>query len=298
MSASHLTPATKAKRAQFAQFVAQVLADEAAVTAVLGIGSIASGHMRPDSDIDAVVFMDPFDPYIVPAEAYWNPADDTFHSIFTDDDDLRQNGLQVDFLRLRWREWSSPGAEWSEPRKAEFASGWIVHDKTGELADLIAQKTAYDPQERQTRLDEAIIWLDQHLFWGGDTLWAELGGAIALDRMAAAYHYLVQALFALNGRWRPWRNREMQALLALPWLPDNFAERVLLAANTPSLDEAGFQARLQTLRDLFNELLRRLSDTGDYSPTPIDQAFMRVNEEPGRAWNMDEWNKFRQVRKL
>jgi hypothetical protein len=37
---------------------------------------------------------------------------------------------------------------------------------------------------------------------------------------------------------------------------------------------------------------------GDYSNTPIDQAFIRSSEEPGRAWNIDEWNKFRRARLL
>jgi hypothetical protein len=31
---------------------------------------------------------------------------------------------------------------------------------------------------------------------------------------------------------------------------------------------------------------------------PVDQAFLRLHEEPGRAWNMEEWNKFRIARKL
>lgn len=293
-----MTPATEEKRKQFLRFIEQVLAPETAVIGVVGIGSIATGHMRPDSDIDAVIFLDPFDYYIVPAEAIWHPATDTFHSIFASNETLHKEGVQVDFLRVNYQQWAKDDFTWTEGYKAEISTGWLAYDKNGKTASLIAQKTAYDDEERIHRLDEAIIWLDQHLSTNLKKMWDSLGPAIALDRLEAAYSYLVQALFALNRRWQPWRNREMQHLLTLPWLPDNFDERIMVAANAPSLDFAGFEERAKALKSLFNDVLSRLIDQGDYSPTPVDQAFLRSNEEPGRAWNMEEWNKFRQVRKL
>ena len=81
-----MTPATKEKRQQLLNFIEQVLAPEEAVKGVVGIGSIASGHMHPDSDIDAVIFLDPFDLFIVPAESWWNPTDGSYHSIFEEKD--------------------------------------------------------------------------------------------------------------------------------------------------------------------------------------------------------------------
>lgn len=62
------SPATIEKRTALLNFVDSVLAPEPAIQAVVGIGSIASGLARPDSDIDAVALFDPLDPYIVPAE--------------------------------------------------------------------------------------------------------------------------------------------------------------------------------------------------------------------------------------
>ncbi|HEX6384055.1 MAG TPA: nucleotidyltransferase domain-containing protein [Anaerolineae bacterium] len=289
-----MTPATEQKRKQFNDFIQRVLAPEPAVKGVVGIGSIATGHMRSDSDVDAVVFFDPLDCYIVPAEAIWRADDNTFHSIF----DNEVEGLPVDFLRLDWQEWSDPDFEWPEGRRAELAMGWVAFDPSGELARLIAERTTYRDDMRLERLDEAIIWLDQHLSSGKpQAIWDELGPAIAHDRLQAAYDYLVQALFAYNRQWRVWRNREMDALLSLAWLPKNFQERVLVAANAPSLNEDGYQARVDSLRALFNDLLEQLIANGDYSPTPIDQAFIRRSEEPGRSWNMDEWNKFRRARR-
>jgi predicted nucleotidyltransferase len=72
------------------------------VQGVLVVGSVAAGTARNDSDIDAVVFFDPLDLYIVPAESIWREADGSFHSIFVDDTDIQENGLQVDLKRLNW----------------------------------------------------------------------------------------------------------------------------------------------------------------------------------------------------
>jgi len=101
---------------------------------------------------------------------------------------------------------------------------------------------------------------------------------------------LAQALFAYNRRWRPWRNREMSSLLALPWLPQGFADRVLGALSAPSPDYSGYLARVDSLRSLFQDLSRRLVADGEYSVDVVGEAFVRSREEPGRAWNMDGWN--------
>ena len=66
-----MTPATEEKRRQLQQFIEAVLVGETAVKGVVAIGSMATGHMTPQSDIDAIIFLDPFDLYIVPAEAVW-----------------------------------------------------------------------------------------------------------------------------------------------------------------------------------------------------------------------------------
>lgn len=294
-----MTPITAEKREQLQQFVDRVLLGDTAVKGIVGIGSIASGAMHAASDVDAAVFLDPFDYFVVPAEAIWDPTSDTFHSIFTTDPALRARGLELDFLRLDWPQWSAPDFAWPEGYRAELSAGWLVYDRDGDVAPLIAQKCAYPDDLRLARLDEALVSLEQHLAPDKPQLiWENHGTAVAHDRLGAAYDYLVGALFAYNRRWRSWRNREMSALLQLPWLPDHFAARVLVAANAPTLDYGGYMARADALSALFAELLAQLVANGDYSHAPIDQAFMRLHDEPGRAWNMDEWQKLRLVRRL
>ncbi|MAT98913.1 MAG: hypothetical protein CL608_17350 [Anaerolineaceae bacterium] len=273
----------------------KVLLPETAVQAAVGIGSIATGRMRPDSDIDIILFLDPYDLYIVPAEAIWLEADDSFHSIFSEDEAIQQ-GLQLDFMRYSWQQWRDPAFAWPEERLSELASGWIAYDRHGEVSQQIQQRSTYPDELRQARLDEAITWLDQHLGWGSPQKnWEALGPAIAHDRLQAAYHYLVDGLFAYNRRWRIWRNRQMSGLLQLPWLPDGLASDILLVANAPSLNHEGYQARVDKLTFYFEAFQKQLIADGDYKE-PVDEAFIRSSEEPGRAWNMAEWNAKRQAR--
>jgi predicted nucleotidyltransferase len=286
-----MTPATQIKRNELKAFIERVLEPAAAVQGVVGIGSIATGNMRPDSDIDIVVFFDPLDWYIIPGEFLWRPSDGTFHEIFTDDAAVLKDSIALDCRRIDLQRWSDPVFVWPEARRAEFSSGWIAFDRSGRVTELIAKHTAYSENLRQSRQDNSITWHDQHLAGDGpQKRWDSLGSAIAHDRLQSAYHNLVEALFTYNQAWLPWRNRQMDALLNLAWLPENFNERVLQAANAPSLDHKGYMARVEVLRSLFDDLLDRFIADGLYSAAPIDQAFIRSHEEPGYAWNMDEWN--------
>ncbi len=290
-----MTPATKEKRAQFLEFIERVLLPETAVQAIIGIGSIATGRMRPDSDIDAILFLDPFDPYIVPAEAKWLAEDDSFHSIFSKDEAIQQ-GLQLDFKRVDWQKWRDPAFHWPEEQVSALIGSWIVHDRLGEVTRQIQERAVYPDNVRQVRLDEAITGLDQHLGWGSPQKnWDNLGAAIAHDRLQSAYDYLVDGLFAYNGRWRVWRDRQMSSLLQLPWLPEGLADEILLVANASSLDYVGYMARVEKLTAYFEALQQQLIADGDYTE-PIDEAFIRNHEEPGRAWNMMEWNAKRRKR--
>jgi len=286
-----MTPATEQKRNELRFFVDRVLAPEQAVQGVVGIGSIASGRMRPDSDIDIVVFLEPIDWYVIPGEFIWRPSDATFHSIFTPEADVHQEGIEIDCIRLDLRQWASADFEWPAGRRAELSQGWLAFDRNDRVRQLIDEQTVYPESLRQQRLDEAVTWLDQHLGDDGpEVRWQSLGPQIAFDRLGAAYHYLVAALFAYNRAWRPWRNRQMESLLVLPWLPERLEQRILIAANGQGIDEQAYWARVQALTGLYNDLLDRLVADGFYIEDPIGEAFVRAHDEPGYAWNMDEWN--------
>jgi predicted nucleotidyltransferase len=284
------TKATLQKRAELTDFINQELKSKPAIQGVVGIGSIASGLARPDSDIDAIVILDPFDGYIVPAEFKWNPVTGTFHSIFAAESAI-EKCIQFDFYRLDLRQWRDPAYAWPEGRCAELRQGWLAFDREGIVAKLIASRTAYTERIRLAKLDEALTWLDQHLSENAPPIyWESLGPIIAHDQLQAAYSYLVQALFAYNGCWRPWRNREMASLINLSWLPPQFVDQVLVFQNPAATEYEGYLQRVEVLQQLFQALLKRLVDDQVYGDDMIGEAFRRGHEEPGRAWNMEDWN--------
>jgi hypothetical protein len=286
----NMTPATIEKRHALQAFIERVVQPIQPVVGLVGIGSIAMGTARPDSDIDLVALLDPFDRYALPAEAIWRPEDGSFHSIFREIE-----GLQIDIARMD----CSPGniTPILEGRRAELHHGWLAFDRDGRAATIIAEWIRYDDTLRISRLDEAFTWLDQHL--GEDTpaiRWQTLGPLIAHDRLNAAYTYLVQALFALNRSWQPWRNREIEALLRLPLLPAHLSERLLAAACPPNIERTGYDQRVQVLRELMAETIVLAQAEDLYFNDPLDEAFIRSHEEPGRAWNLAEWNSLHQQR--
>ncbi len=292
-----ITAATSQKRQQLRLFIEREVKPDPAVQGMIVIGSVGSGQARPDSDIDAIVFLNPDNPYAVPAECLWCPADSSYHSIFSESPDL-EACVQFDFTRLDLSRWADPGYVWPEARRAELASGWIAFDRSEWIGDLIAARTLYPNGLRESRLDESITWLDQHLSDDRPWIrWESLGPAIAHDRLNAAYTHLVQALFAYHRRWRPWRNLEMTALLDLPWLPEDFETRYLDAMHATSLDDEGYTARVEALRGLFRDLLNHLVKNGEYDEAPIREAFIRSHDEPGRSWNMEEWKAGHRSRK-
>ena len=119
------TSATIQKQQDLMVFIERKLVPDPAVQAVIGIGSIASGLARSDSDIDAIIFLDPFDWYIIPAEFKWCPDDDSFRSIFSQSSGS-EKWVQFDFTRFDLTQWANSSFEWPEERCAELHEGWLL----------------------------------------------------------------------------------------------------------------------------------------------------------------------------
>jgi len=291
------TPATERKRQALLTLIERELAPAAAVQAVLAVGSVANGRARPDSDIDAVVWLEPYDLYIVPAEFIWRPSDGSFRSIFSHEAE-RDEDAQFDLHRLDMAVWSQPGHIWPEGFLAELSSAWWAFCRTPQIAAWVTAHTAYPETLRRNRLDEALVWLDQHLADDGpQRCWQSLGPLVAHDRLWAAYDWLVQALCAYNRRWRPWRSREMEYLLALPWLPAGLAEQIGVLQCPPGQGLDAYLAQVASLQALYDALCRHLIATGEYGEDLVSEAFVRKYNEPGRAGNMEEWIRIKAARR-
>ena len=75
-----MNAATKKKRTELSKFFQQEIIPETSIQGVVVIGSVAKGIAQPDSDIDAVVFLEPIDLFAIPAEFKWRLDDGSFHT--------------------------------------------------------------------------------------------------------------------------------------------------------------------------------------------------------------------------
>lgn len=279
------------KLQQLADYTRTQLAHHEAVHGVVAVGSVAIGRARPGSDIDAVVFLDPLDLYLSPAEFVWRPADNTYHSIFSDDPELDRVGIQFDLHRLDLATWRSPDFSWPEPQRAGLADGRIVYDPTGQIDALIRARTTMSDEERLRILDESI-GMASWLIPDDDAAahWSKLGTAEAFDRLQAGHEELTRGLFAYHRKWRPWRNRQLRGLQQLDWLPAGFRDNPTSLGATDGHDLDAYRRRAAALRTALAELIAKLQADGIYGDDPDNEAFIRLHNEPGRAWNMDDWN--------
>jgi Nucleotidyltransferase domain len=282
-----MNPATNRKRIELSRFIQQEIIKELSVQGVVVIGSVAKGIARADSDIDAVVFLEPFDLYAIPAEFKWRSDDGTFHGIFSE----VENSIQLDFKRLDLQEWSKSTHVWPESICAELSEGWLAFDRNSHIQKLVAERTYFNDEIRQERLDDAIVHIDWLLRDSTvEQTWEIFGATIAHYRLHPAYDYLTQALFAYNRRWRTLRSRELSDLLKLPWLPEKFNEQLIFATNALSVTKDDYHQRVTILQHFFNELRTKCQQDGLYSGDALSEAFIRLHDEPGRNWNMEEWN--------
>lgn len=125
-------------------YIERHCADEHAVQAVIALGRLARGLATPESDIDAIVFLDPWDPYAVPAGFVWLPADFQTHlkqalasgTLDKASFDLRTGALRLLMLQVRER-----GIYQEDPVGEAFIRGY---DEPGRTWNLREWKKLYD----------------------------------------------------------------------------------------------------------------------------------------------------------
>ena len=280
---------TEQKRKELTKYIQAEVIKESSIQGIVVIGSVAKGTARSDSDIDAVVFLEPYDPYAVPAESKWKTDTRKYYGVFSD----VRGYIQLDFFkRVDLQKWSQPNHEWPDAICAELSEGWIAFDRKDQIKQLIAEKTIYKDKIRQARLDEALTKLDWLLKDSTiERTWDTLGDKFAHYRLHSAFDYLLQSIFAYNRRWRTLRSRELADLVNMQWLPKEFDENLLKLTNALTETRTGYLERAKSMKQCFDEVIERCQQDGLYGKYAVSEAFIRLHDEPGRDWNMEEWNR-------
>jgi hypothetical protein len=288
------TAATERKRSDLLFLIDKLLRAHCEVEGVVAVGSVGTGHAQITSDIDAIIFMDPIDHFIVPAESIWCPWDDSFHSIFIQDEKIQADGIHLDAMLRDLGQWSDRSFIWPEYDRAGLADGWVAFDRSSKVAKLIESRTCYDNDTRISRLDEFILSVDNEIEQNDlERNWERYGPFVCFGRLDAVWDSIIAGLFAYNRRWRFHRDRESDFVCRLNWLPANFQERIMDAVYGVSVNQDGYLRRAQRLQEISAEIITALKEEGLYGDDPASEAFIRSHADPGRAWNMAEWNQHR-----
>lgn len=287
------TPDTLRLRRLLDRFLQRHARSHQCVRAVVVYGSVALGTAGPDSDLDAFVVMDPVDTALLPAEAIWNPERDDFRSIFSKEP-LAAGELQLDLARVSLEAWTSE-EPWPTATRAALTHRWVAFERPGtDIEALISARTAMADIERRELIDRALLDADGLLedpaaLWQQDPL-------RALDALNLQWEAILAATFAINRVWLPYRGRAMRSLRLLPWRGALTDEALPACIAGEGRERDAFLARAEVLTTVSEGILERLQDEPDYGEDPIFAAFLRTHDEPGRAWNLAEWNAARAAR--
>ncbi len=253
--------------------------------AALVVGSVAHGEARADSDVDCVLVFDTLDEAIVPAEFVWVPATDTYHTIFeVEASDV--GGIQIDAKRVALADFR--GQEWPESFKHELAHAIVLSDRRQSVAAILEGRLAYPESLRLSRIRDHVGWAGYYLEEWRLLSWLDRGGIEgAHDQLTAAFEEIIQLLHTYHREWMPWRYRWMVSAQRLPWLPDDYARRVVEVTSRIAATKESVLTRRSEFVLMLDTILDRLESEGLLAG--LDEAFIASHPGLGYAHNFDAW---------
>lgn len=137
----------------------------------------------------------------------------------------------------------------------EIACCKPLRDPSGVLASLKESVATYPPKLK-IRIIQDSLWLAEFSFLHAFMYFASDGGDVpnTVATMTRIYHYLVQALYALNGCYLVNDKRSLREIEAFPRVPEKFGERVSAILGHPGENSEALNESLRRLKCVFDEI--------------------------------------------
>jgi hypothetical protein len=150
---------------------------------------------------------------------------------------------------------------WPEAKKEAYAyTSEVVYDREGRVRRLIETKTRFDTAERTRRLARIAVQVP----WSG---WLNPRRQLkrglvtcAHDLLNDACELMIEALFLINGRYRPHRKWRLAVAENLPLKPARFSQLIREAMLIFSFDDSDVERRIAAVEELWPPLLDRALD--------------------------------------
>lgn len=217
-----------------------------AIPGVVGLtlnGGLSRGYADHLSEIDVTFFLTP--------DAYqrWQAGKAPFGTGIQKIDGMLYDIKVLNLAAERSRTWDMV-TRWD----ASYTE--ILHDPSGEIAALLAEKLAERPSPQEAGGPMFAAWWYFEL---AGTIWIHRGDAVQGHLMLTqAIVELVKAVFLINGEYIPHEKWLIHMSRSLAWTPPDWETRLTsaLCDLTPTVD--GLRQRQQAIASLWHELDRAL----------------------------------------
>jgi hypothetical protein len=266
-------------RQGIAQQMASLLASQPVVSAVLVMGSVASGHVDERSDVDLLVIcrseMLPLaerEHLLAQVGTDWRFQETQAHPLFAEVDvDGHVDGVlvTVHYQTVAWiemvlRQVIEQGAITTEQMPfrpytllALLQRGWLLYDQDGLVGSWREYMHTFPPLLKTNLLRWFIPRLEEQVDELVATAERDLGPRAFLFHLNWAVDALIEILLALNEVYDPAdRRTERVVLPTLPHVPGAFLPRLTQVLQGP-FDVAGARYRAQLFAELAREVLQQ-----------------------------------------
>lgn len=266
-------------RRGIAQKVTRLLADRPAVSAVLVIGSVASGQVDERSDVDLLVIcrseilpLAEREHLLAQVGAGWRFHETQANPLFTEADvDGQIDGVlvTVHYQTISWIETVlcqvlEQGAITTIQMPfrpytllALLQRGWLLFDQDSLVQSWREQMQPFPPLLKSNLLRFFIPRLEEHTGELIATAERDIGPRAFLFHLNWAVDALIEIILAVNGVYDPAdRRTERVVLPALPRVPEKFLPRLTQVLQGP-FDLEGARYRAQLFAELSREVLQQ-----------------------------------------
>ncbi len=178
---------------QAAQIIAGKISTINGVVGILGTGGIGRGYCDDYSDLDLIVYAD--EEKAAEISSYIAVGWLMYKDISLD--------TPVETYEQALRA-GSPSDYWSQVMRWDRQNSILLYDKENKISNLLKKKLVFPEAERKQLLDEYTSKLEEYLVLSYD-MWEERGSlANVADLLITSTKYLIQWIYARNGKFQPY----------------------------------------------------------------------------------------------
>jgi hypothetical protein len=150
-------------------------------------------------------------------------------------------------------------AEWEHTKRWDHSYAAILHDLQGLMREMLARKAVLTEEEKQCLIGRHLILYGEYFCEIVVPSWLHRGDPLAAHHcLNVALDNLIKAVFLANDELIPFDKRTLNLSYTLPWIPQDWRERVEQAMLVRQISLADVERRRTLIHALLAECRERL----------------------------------------